>query len=131
MKEWRLQQHGLDIEVILREVSQKETNIIWYSLYAESLKRDTNELNYRINRRTDLGWVVGRDRLGIWNWHVHTDIFKIYNQQGPTVWHVELCLVFCNNLSGKIIQKGIDTCIAASLCCTSETNTLLINYAPT
>ena len=28
---------------------------------------------------------VGRDRLGIWDWHVHTAIFKIDNQQGPTV----------------------------------------------
>ena len=29
--------------------------------------------------------VVGRDRLGVWNWHVHTAIFKVDNQQGPTV----------------------------------------------
>ena len=26
-----------------------------------------------------------RDRLGVWDWHVHTAIFKIDNQQGPTV----------------------------------------------
>ena len=26
-----------------------------------------------------------RDRLGVWDWHVHTAIFKIENQQGPTV----------------------------------------------
>ena len=29
--------------------------------------------------------VQGRDRLGIWDWHVHTTIYKIDNQQGPTV----------------------------------------------
>ena len=23
--------------------------------------------------------------IGVWNWHVHTVIFKIDNQQGPTV----------------------------------------------
>ena len=27
----------------------------------------------------------GRDRLGVWDWHVHTAIFKIDDQQGPTV----------------------------------------------
>ena len=27
----------------------------------------------------------GRDRLGVWDWHVHTATFKIDNQQGPTV----------------------------------------------
>ena len=27
----------------------------------------------------------GRDRSGVWDWHVHTAIFKTDNQQGPTV----------------------------------------------
>ena len=27
----------------------------------------------------------GRDSLGVWDGHVHTTIFKIDNQQGPTV----------------------------------------------
>ena len=29
------------------------------------------------------GW--GRDKLGDWDKHVHTTIYKIDNQQGPTV----------------------------------------------
>ena len=29
--------------------------------------------------------IGGRDRLGVWDWHVHTAIFKVDNQQGPTV----------------------------------------------
>ena len=29
--------------------------------------------------------VEGRDRLGVLDWHVHTAIFKMDNQQGPTV----------------------------------------------
>ena len=77
--------------------------------------------------------VCGGDRLGVWDWHVHTVIFKIDNQQRPTVYHRELCLIFCNNLNEKIIQKRVDTCICIteSLWCTTETNTeLLINYAP-
>ena len=68
-------------------------------------------------QRTNLwlrGWggrVVGRDRLGVWDWHVHTAIFKIDNQQGPTVQHRELCSILSNNLNGKRIYKRIDTCI--------------------
>ena len=27
----------------------------------------------------------GRDSLEIWDWHVHTAIFKTDNQQGPTI----------------------------------------------
>ena len=29
--------------------------------------------------------VWGRDRLGVWDWHVHTGKFKTDNQQGPNV----------------------------------------------
>ena len=28
---------------------------------------------------------VWRDRLGVWDQHIHTTMFKTYNQQGPTV----------------------------------------------
>ena len=27
----------------------------------------------------------GGDKLGDWDWHTHTTIYKIDNQQGPTV----------------------------------------------
>ena len=33
--------------IILSEVSQTKTNIIWYHLYVESFKNDTNELTYK------------------------------------------------------------------------------------
>ena len=33
---------------------------------------------------------MGKDRLGVWDGHVHTATFKIDNQQGPTVKHREL-----------------------------------------
>ena len=36
-----------------------------------------------------LGGVVS-DRLGVWDGHVHTVIFKIDNQQGPTVKKISL-----------------------------------------
>ena len=46
------------------------------------------------NRLTDLEnelmvtrgkWGARRDGLGVWDWHVHTAIFKMDNQQGPAV----------------------------------------------
>ena len=66
-----------------------KTNMI--SLMCEIyIKNDTNELIYK--RGTDLQiwktnlWVSvrGRDKLGAWDEHTNTNIYKIGNQQGPT-----------------------------------------------
>ena len=38
----------------------------------------------------------GRDSQGVGDGHVHTAIFKIDNQQGPTVKYRELFSIFCN-----------------------------------
>ena len=27
----------------------------------------------------------GRDKLGVWDWHTHTTIYKLDNQQRPTL----------------------------------------------
>ena len=56
---------------------------------------------------------------------MHTTIYKIDNQKGPTVQHKELYPKFCNNLYEKRIWKRMDVCIAASLCYTPETNPTL------
>ena len=37
------------------------------------------------------GRMWGRDSEGVWDEHVHAAIFKMDNQQGPTVEHMELC----------------------------------------
>ena len=42
-----------------------------------------------------------RDRLGVWNGHAHTAIFKMDDRQGPTVQHMELCSVLCGSLDGN------------------------------
>ena len=34
----------------------------------------------------------GRDSQGVWDGHVHTAMFKMDNQQGPTVKHMEFCM---------------------------------------
>ena len=33
---------------------------------------------------------VGRDKLGVWDENIHTTVYKIGSQQGPTVQHREL-----------------------------------------
>ena len=41
-----------------------------------------------------------RDSYGVLDGHVHTAVFKMDNQQGPTVYHWELCLMLCGSLDG-------------------------------
>ena len=38
---------------------------------------------------------------GVWEGHVHTAMFKMHNQQGPTVEHTELCPVLCGSRDGR------------------------------
>ena len=62
--------------------------------------------------------------------HVHTAVFKMDNQQGPTVqpWNSAQCYVPAWAVWGRM-----DTCICMteSLCCSPETTTtLLIGYTP-
>ena len=60
-------------------------------------------------------------------------VFKMDNQQGPTVWHMVLCSMLYGSLYGRGFGGIIDTCIcmAESLCCPPETITaLLIGYTP-
>ena len=76
-----------------------------------------------------VGW---KGRLGVWDGHVHTAVFNMDNQQGPTVWHRELFSVLCDGLYRERIfkKKKVDICVCTtdSFCCTPETNTtLLIN----
>ena len=45
-------------------------------------------------QRGKAGW----DKLGVWDSQIHTTIYEIDNQQGPTVQHRELYSISCNNL---------------------------------
>ena len=47
---------SIDLEIIvLSEVRQRKTNIMWYHLYVQSKKNDTNELIYKteIEKQTE------------------------------------------------------------------------------
>ena len=45
--------------------------------------------------------VRARDDQEVWGGCVHTAIFKMYNQQEPTVQHRDLYSMLCNSVSGK------------------------------
>ena len=68
----------------------------------------------------------GRDSLRVWDGHVHTAIFKMDNQQGPTVQHRELCSMLWGSLDGRGVWGRMDMCIciAESLHCSAETITM-------
>ena len=58
----------------------------------------------------------GRDSQRACSWHVHTAIFKMDNQQGPTVQHRKLCSILHNNLNEKIIQRKFQFSSVAQSC---------------
>ena len=88
-------------------------------------------------RLTDLQnefMVLGaKDSQGFGVGHVHTAIFKMDNQQRPTVQYMKLCSMLCASLGGKGLWWRLDTCVSMveSLPCLPETTTtLLIGYTP-
>ena len=38
---------------------------------------------------------IGRDRLGVWDWHIHTEVYGMIGQLGPAVEHREHYPIFC------------------------------------
>ena len=45
--------------------------------------------------------VDGRARLGVWDWHMHTEVYGMTGQQGPAIWHREFYPAFFDNLCEK------------------------------
>ena len=81
------------------------------------------------------GWIYGcqRGRMGgrnsyqVWNWQVHTPIFKMDHQQGPAIQQRERCSMLCRSLDGRGVWGRTDTCIcmAETLPCSLEIITTL------
>ena len=64
---------------------------------------------YRYQKQTygnQMGNVVGRDKSGAWDEHTHTTIYKIDNQQVPTVQHREIYSIFRDDLYEKNLKKN-------------------------
>jgi len=43
--------------------------------------------------------------LGLWDWHMPTEVYGMTSQQGPAIQHRELYPIFCDNLMGKEYEK--------------------------
>ena len=126
----------MDLEIVMLSEVRKG-KILYYIPYMWNLKRNgTNELIYKIDLENKLmvagGKDSGKDRWkgqGVWDGHVHTTIFTMDNQQGPTVQHIEPWSMLCDKMGGEIwgrMDTGI--CIAESLCCPPENITTLLTY---
>ena len=82
---------GMELEIIILSevVGQRKTNIMWYCIYAESSKMipmnifTKQKQAHRLTEFMVMQW--RRDRPRVWNWYVYIVIFKIDNQQRPTV----------------------------------------------
>lgn len=46
-----------------------------------------------------------RDRLGVWDGPMHTEVYGVIGQQEPSVEHKELSPVFCDHLCGKRSER--------------------------
>ena len=55
---------------------------------------------------------------------VHTAVFKMDKQHGPTVQHKELCSMLCGGLNGRWVsgRMGLGICMTESLHCSPETH---------
>ena len=84
-------------------------------------------------RLTDLWLLQGRESWAVWGYCAHTAIFKMDNQQGPTVEHIELCSMLCGGLDRRGVWGRMDTwtCMAESLHCSPESIiTLFLSCIP-
>ena len=71
-------------------------------------------------------WGVGRKGPGVWDWHVHTEVYGVIGQ------HRERYPVFCDYLCGKRIGERTAVCTRITVCCRAEVSTTLyINYTST
>ena len=65
--------------IILSEVSQTKTNIIWYRLYVECKQNDTNELIYKTETDLEKGLMVtsGEGWVGGLDWEFKIDRYTL------------------------------------------------------
>ena len=78
--------------------------ILYFEFFPSFVHFPQNTWAHRMNLWLSEGKVAGeRDSLGLWGGHVHTAIFKVDNQQGPTVQHRELC----STLYGSLVGRGV------------------------
>ena len=104
----------IDLEIIMvSEVSLTDKDKYHDITYTQKVKKKKGggaQINLFTKQKQRIyGYQQGReaerDRLGAWDWYVHTAIFKTQSQPGPTIELRELCPIFYNNLNGKRMWK--------------------------
>ena len=82
----------VDLEIIiLSEVWEGQIsydiNNVWnlIKMYNRTYKTETDSKISKPNLGLPKGKYGGRDKLGGWDWHIHTAIYKIDASQEPTV----------------------------------------------
>ena len=104
-------------------------------LYKEMLQMNLFTKNRLIDLENRLmvtsgeGWGEGIFReFEVVHTHVHTAVFKMDNQQGPSVYLRELCLMLGGSPDGSRVWGRMDTCIyvSESVCSAPETITTLL-----
>ena len=50
--------------------------------------------------------VRGRDGLGVWDWHMHTEVYRMIDKWGPAVLHRELYQYSVITHVGKESERG-------------------------
>ena len=60
--------------------------------------------------------------IGVWDWHMNTEVYGMISQQGPAFQDRELYPIVCDNLCGRRIRMRMDVCIGVTelLCCISK-----------
>ena len=51
-------------------------------------------------------WGQG-NRLGVWNWHVHTEVYGTIGQRGLAIQHKELYPIIYDNMCGKESERKL------------------------
>ena len=131
----------MDPEIVKLSESQvrmRKTNTIWYYMQNLKKKKDKNELVYKTETESQTWntylWLLKgkcgpRIKLGVWDWHAHSTIYKTDNQQGLTGHHRELYSISSNilHMGKESKRERMDTCICKTelLWCTPEINTTL------
>ena len=73
----------MDLEIIILSKPHKD-KYLWneqINLFRKQTDSQTLKTTYVYQRET----VGSRDKLGVWDLHIHTTTYKIDYQQGPTV----------------------------------------------
>ena len=84
----------MDLEIIVISKPDRERQVSYDITYMGNLKKmiqmifDTKQKETHRHRKQTYGYQrgkEGRDKLGVWDERMHTTVYKIDKQQGPTV----------------------------------------------